>query len=84
MNKETLDSLKEPLTLDSAIDIGRFGIFYDSSESGEDNYYITANKEGLKMFVYQLLCASKDLQDHLLFSKEVSRKIRISDLSTNI
>jgi len=63
MNKETLDSLKETLALDSAIDIGRFGIFYDSSESREGNYYIKANKEGLKMFAYQLLCASKDLED---------------------
>lgn len=29
MNKETLDSLKETLALYSAIDIGRFGIYYD-------------------------------------------------------
>jgi len=63
MNKETLNSLKETLALDSAIDIGRFGIFYDSSESREDKYFIKANKEGLKMFAYQLLCASKDLED---------------------
>lgn len=63
MNKEALDSLKESLELDEAFKVGRFGVFLDSSDAREEKYYIKANKEGLKLFAYQLLCVSKDFED---------------------
>jgi len=63
MNKEALDSLKEILELDEAFKGGRFGVFLDSSDSRVEKYYIKANKEGLKLFAYQLLCAAEDLKD---------------------
>lgn len=63
MKKDILDSLKESLEIDEASKIGRYGIFIDDSDRRDEKYFIKANKEGLNLFAYQLLCAANDLAD---------------------
>ncbi|WP_437918727.1 hypothetical protein [Sphingobacterium sp. LRF_L2] len=63
MEKNTLDSLKESLKIDEATKVGCYGIFLDCSDSRKEKYFIKANKEGLNLFAYQLLCAAHDLAE---------------------
>ncbi|GAA4172309.1 MULTISPECIES: hypothetical protein [Sphingobacterium] len=61
MNDELLESLKSDLDLEGSFKNGQFGIYSDYRER-DDVYFIKANKEGLKLFAYQLLCAAKDFE----------------------
>jgi len=72
MKNELLESLKSDLDLEGSITKGQFGIYSDYRER-DDVYFIKANKGGLKLFAYQLLCAAKDLEDQE--QKEVFQKI---------
>lgn len=76
MNNELLDSLKTHLDLEGSLDNGQFAIYSDYRER-DDVYFIKANKEGLKLFAYQLLCAAKDLEDQE--QKEVFQKIILDE-----
>lgn len=76
MNDELLDSLKKDLELDLCCQTGRFGI-YDDHVDREDIYFIKANKEGLKLFAYQLLCAAKDFEQQE--QEQVFQKIALED-----
>lgn len=76
MNNKLLDSLKTHLDLEGSLDNGQFAIYSDYRER-DDVYFIKANKEGLKLFAYQLLCAAKDLEDQK--QKEVFQKIILDE-----
>ncbi|WP_223577878.1 hypothetical protein [Sphingobacterium sp. GVS05A] len=76
MKNELLESLKSDLHLEGSITKGQFGIYSDYRER-DDVYFIKANKEGLKLFAYQLLCAAKDLEDQE--QKEVFQKIILDE-----
>lgn len=64
MASQHLDSLKELLNLDDASAHGQFGIYVNEDERRDEYYYIGANKEGLRLFAYQLPCAAADLECH--------------------
>ncbi|MDR2275832.1 MAG: hypothetical protein LBF27_33300 [Sphingobacterium sp.] len=76
MNNELLESLKSKLALEASLDNGQFAIYSDYRER-DDVYFIKANKEGLKLFAYQLLCAAKDLEDQE--QKQVFQKIILDE-----
>jgi hypothetical protein len=78
MNNELLESLKSDLGLEGSITNGQFGIYSDSRERG-DVYFIKANKEGLKLFAYQLLFAAKDLE--LQEREQEFQKIELKETS---
>lgn len=78
MNNELLDSLKTHLDLEGSLDNGQFGIYSDYSER-DDVYFIKANKEGLKLFAYQLLCAAKDLE--LQEREQEFQRIELKEIS---
>ncbi|MFD2969936.1 hypothetical protein [Sphingobacterium bambusae] len=64
MTSQHLDSLKELLNLDDASVHGQFGIYVNEDDRRDEYYYIGANKEGLRLFAYQLLCAAVDQECH--------------------
>lgn len=78
MNEELLDSLKTDLDLEGSLNNGQFGIYSDYQER-DDVYFIKANKEGLKLFAYQLLCAANDLGTQE--QEQVYQKIELKETS---